>query len=98
MIHSFLAGGPLYSARHRVMIKTFFLSLLMVTFSLATEPQVKPEDLPRIKPAQPADVLKTFQVRKGFHIELVAAEPLVIDPIAMCFDENGRLGRDQLDV
>src|SRR4051812_14556105 len=73
------------------MSKFFLLSLLLMSFSLAAPPQVKPEELPRTKPVEPADVLKTFQVRKGFHIELVAAEPLVIDPIAMCFDENGRL-------
>src|SRR5205085_11197462 len=57
----------------------------------AAEPQLKAEDLPRVKPTEPAGALKTFQVRKAFHIELAAAEPLVIDPIAMCFDENGRL-------
>src|SRR4051794_17219222 len=57
----------------------------------AAEPDVKAEELPRVKPTEPADVLKTFQVRKGFHIELVASEPLVVDPIAMSFDEDGRL-------
>jgi putative membrane-bound dehydrogenase-like protein len=35
--------------------------------------------------------LKTFQLPEGFRIELVAAEPEVIDPIAMAFDERGRL-------
>src|SRR5437879_1484229 len=63
----------------------------VVSSLAAAEPQVKPEDLSRVKPTEPADVMKTFQVRKGFHLELVAAEPLVIDPIAMCFDENGRM-------
>src|SRR5205085_4735985 len=29
--------------------------------------------------------------RDGFRIELVASEPLVVDPVAMSFDENGRL-------
>jgi putative membrane-bound dehydrogenase-like protein len=61
------------------------------TVVTAAEPTVRPEDLPRTKPVEPADALKTFQVRKGFHLEMAAAEPLVIDPIAMCFDENGRL-------
>ncbi|HEX8521121.1 MAG TPA: PVC-type heme-binding CxxCH protein, partial [Tepidisphaeraceae bacterium] len=57
----------------------------------AAEPEIKAEDLPRIKPTEPADALKTFKVRPGFHIELAASEPQVVDPIAMCFDENGRL-------
>src|SRR5579883_2112783 len=34
---------------------------------------------------------KSFQVKRGFRLELVAAEPLVANPIAMAFDENGRL-------
>src|SRR3982751_395405 len=63
----------------------------LVSALVAAEPEVKPEDLPRVKPTEPADALKTFQVRPGFRMELVAAEPLVMDPIAMCFDENGRL-------
>ena len=36
-------------------------------------------------------MLKTFEVEPGFRLELVASEPLVSDPIAMAFDEFGRL-------
>src|SRR5262245_33593042 len=32
-----------------------------------------------------------FQIERGFRIELVAAENLVEAPVAMAFDENGRL-------
>ena len=35
--------------------------------------------------------LKTFKVAPGFHVEIVAAEPLVLDPIAMMFAPDGRL-------
>ncbi len=49
------------------------------------------EELPRIPPTEPQDALSTFKVRPGFQMELVAAEPLVRDPIAMAFDEQGRL-------
>jgi putative membrane-bound dehydrogenase-like protein len=48
-------------------------------------------ELPRIPPHEPADALKTFKVIPGFHIEQAAAEPLVRSPVAMSFDENGRL-------
>ncbi len=48
-------------------------------------------ELPRVRPLEPADALKSFKIHPGFHIELVAAEPLVFDPIAMAFDESGRL-------
>ncbi len=48
-------------------------------------------ELPRIPPHEPADALKTFQVHPGFHLEQVAAEPLVHSPVAVSWDENGRL-------
>jgi putative membrane-bound dehydrogenase-like protein len=55
------------------------------------EPSVEASALPRTQPVEPKDVLSTFQVKPGFHLELAACEPLVVDPIAMCFDENGRM-------
>ena len=57
----------------------------------AAEPTVKPEDLPRVPPTEPADAIKKFSIREGFHAEIAAAEPEVIDPIACCFDEDGRM-------
>lgn len=47
--------------------------------------------LPRIAPTEPRDALKTFEILSGYRIELVAAEPLVRDPVAMSFDADGRL-------
>ena len=35
--------------------------------------------------------LKTFSLPPGYHAELVAKEPLVMDPIAIDFDADGRL-------
>ncbi len=39
----------------------------------------------------PADALAAFQLEPGYRIDLVAAEPLVQDPIALAFDEHGAL-------
>src|SRR5881296_1563382 len=50
-----------------------------------------PKELPGFPPVAVGDALNTFQLRKGFRLELVAAEPLVTDPIALAFDEDGRL-------
>ncbi len=44
-----------------------------------------------IPPTEPADAEATFEVEPGFRVELVAAEPLVMDPVCMSFDERGRL-------
>lgn len=38
-----------------------------------------------------ADEIKTFKIAPGYRVELVAAEPLVRDPVAMTFDADGRL-------
>src|SRR3954467_13729990 len=59
--------------------------------ALGAEPPVDSKDLPRFPPVEPADAIKTFQIKEGFKIELAAAEPLVVDPVAMAFDEDGRL-------
>jgi putative membrane-bound dehydrogenase-like protein len=71
------------------------VSLLAITLvcdsSWSAEPEVDAKDLPRLKPTPIADALKTFTVKKGFHLELVAGEPLVVSPVALSFDENGRM-------
>ena len=39
----------------------------------------------------PEEEKKTFQLPPGFQIDLVASEPQIVDPVAMAFDEAGRL-------
>src|SRR5262245_56901585 len=42
-------------------------------------------------PLHPEEALKTFSVPPGYHVELVAAEPLVDSPILIDFDADGRM-------
>src|SRR5262245_41782232 len=42
-------------------------------------------------PLTPAQALASFQLEPGLRLELVAAEPLVADPVALAWDEHGRL-------
>ncbi|HBE66970.1 MAG TPA: hypothetical protein DDW52_02370 [Planctomycetaceae bacterium] len=42
-------------------------------------------------PLSPKVALAKMQVPEGFHVELVAAEPDIMNPVAMCFDERGRI-------
>jgi putative membrane-bound dehydrogenase-like protein len=42
-------------------------------------------------PKSADESLKTLQTEPGIHIELFAAEPLVRDPVAIAFDEQGRM-------
>ena len=57
----------------------------------AAEPDLTAADLPRMPPVEPKDATGTFQVKQGFHVELVASEPLVATPVALSFDERGRM-------
>jgi len=47
-----------------------------------------------LKPLPPKpieDALRSFETVGGFEMQLVAQEPLVNDPVAACFDEDGNL-------
>lgn len=48
-------------------------------------------DLPRYPAVAAKDAIHSWQVKKGFKLELAACEPLVRDPIAISFDERGRM-------
>lgn len=48
-------------------------------------------NLPPPPPLSPEEALKTFKIEEGFRIELVAAEPMVEAPIAISFDDQGRM-------
>ncbi len=42
-------------------------------------------------PYTPAEALTTFDIEAGFRIEVFASEPMILDPVAMEFDEHGRV-------
>src|SRR5436190_24327549 len=67
------------------------LALLLTAITFTAAAQDYSAELPRLPPKEPAEALKSFQLRPGFRIELVAAEPLITNPVALDFDENGRL-------
>ncbi len=47
--------------------------------------------VPMPPPKSPEEALASMRLREGFQIELVAAEPLVIDPVHFDWDAQGRL-------
>ena len=95
------------SLNHEVFRKLLvrFFGLLVVLVMIAGQQGVVAQDpvpdkgnqselknfLKSIPPQEPAEVLKTFEVLKGYRLDLVAHEPLVNDPVAATFDEDGRL-------
>ncbi len=48
-------------------------------------------ELPRIAPLDPKAALASFRVPPGFRLNAVATEPLVTDPVSVCYDADGRL-------
>jgi putative membrane-bound dehydrogenase-like protein len=59
------------------------------------EKPTAPAPAPKIElasqPLSPEESAKKWHVRDGYRIELVAAEPVVLDPVAFDWDEQGRL-------
>jgi putative heme-binding domain-containing protein len=49
------------------------------------------QDRPPGPPLSPAEAIARMKVPEGFQVELVAAEPDLVNPVAMTFDERGRI-------
>jgi putative membrane-bound dehydrogenase-like protein len=82
-------------AKRTCMNRTRWLGLFLVNCLLAPGIISAAEGETNSKPASPfgqgkAD-LAAFQIKRGFRLELVAADPVVASPVAMAVDENGRL-------
>lgn len=67
-------------------IAFFLIASLLSTISCQTN-----EDFSSSPVISPKGSLKKMEVEEGFKVELVAAEPLVNTPVAMTFDEKGRI-------
>jgi putative membrane-bound dehydrogenase-like protein len=65
------------------------LLLLTVGLTLACRPTTAPPPPPASPELRKA--LASLEVADGFRVELVAAEPLIADPVAMEIDEDGRM-------
>ncbi len=72
----------------------FAIPKVVVLLVLSSAPQVFAADGPSQPKPTPTDAgkaLKTIHVRDGFKVELVAAEPLVNDPVAIDWGPDGKL-------
>jgi len=78
-------------------IGIFFCLAVTTVFGLQSSPANRPwppgvQKVSSESPVlSPADALKTFFMPPGYHLELVASEPLVQDPTVMDWDLAGRL-------
>jgi putative membrane-bound dehydrogenase-like protein len=67
------------------------LPLLIITCAAVSVAAEAPSAPIAKSPLSPEESLKRFQLPDGLKLELVAAEPQVIDPVAVRFDESGRM-------
>lgn len=78
--------------RSRYRLCVFVAALVTLPSALADDKKPDPfTPFASPKPMTPAESLKAFDITPGFAVELVASEPLIRSPVAMDFDENGRL-------
>jgi hypothetical protein len=63
------------------------LILLAIPLLLSS---AEPLTFPATPPTEPTSAAKTFHALDGFEMQLIAAEPLVTDPVAITYDEDGR--------
>ncbi len=83
------------SATALLLVSTGLAGLTLLAQQREAEPGIESRPLEQVlqpvPPKEPEEALKTFETLDGFRMELVAAEPLVYDPVSAAFDENGRL-------
>ena len=90
---------PIFNTKLLVVSATLVCLLQPATSSPASaaEPNKEPTiaelaaKLPKIPPREPEESRQAIEINAGFRVSLVAAEPLVRDPVAIDFDENGRM-------
>ncbi len=70
----------LHFRRYRI----FGLLLIVLTVTIAA---LQPD----LRSARLKKALDSFQIEPGLRIDLIAAEPLVIDPVAIAFDEDRQM-------
>jgi hypothetical protein len=77
---------------HQLLIRrVIFVVGLAVGFGTvwSEEPTAVPA-FPRVGPTEPEQAGKTFHSQRQFQMQLLAAEPLVADPVDVAYDEDGR--------
>src|SRR5439155_3218308 len=68
-------------------------TLGLIGFVAAASAQLIPhhQDRPPGPALLPAEAISQMTVPAGFSVELVASEPDIVNPVAMTFDERGRI-------
>jgi putative membrane-bound dehydrogenase-like protein len=75
----------------RVAVACLFLGFGTAAPRAADGPIPHGQSRPPGEPLTPAEAIQKMTVPPGFQVELVASEPDLVNPVAMTFDERGRI-------
>jgi hypothetical protein len=75
----------------RVCLSVAGLSLVPLANANGQEFIPRTQKVPPGPAISPKDAIEKMQVPEGFRVELVAAEPSIQNPVAMAFDDAGRI-------
>ncbi|MCC7336703.1 MAG: PQQ-dependent sugar dehydrogenase [Pirellulaceae bacterium] len=74
------------------MIARLWSFLVAISASLCIASDAAPPSAPELHPVlSPTEALATFSLPEGFEIQLLAAEPDLVNPMTMAVDEAGRI-------
>ncbi|MBX3440987.1 MAG: c-type cytochrome [Planctomyces sp.] len=77
--------------RFHASLVAFGLAILLGGAAQAQRLEVpRAQDRPPGQPRTPEEAVARMTVPEGFTVEVVAAEPDIVNPVAMCIDEQGR--------
>src|SRR5678815_4745587 len=77
-------------ASYRPLLKPFAFACAALSVTHLAFAQIpKPTDAPR--PMTPEQSAAAFRLPDGFRMQVVASEPLIASPSAVCWDERGRM-------
>ena len=74
-----------------VLASTAFVICAKVPMAACQEFIPRTQTKPPGPPLSPDEALRKMVVPDGFHVELVASEPDLLNPVAMAFDDSGRI-------
>ena len=90
----------MFSTQSRTFLLCLVTTLLVIDTRIAQSQSADAKEptiaelaakMPQIPPKNPQTSLEAIELHKDFRVALVAAEPLVRDPVAIDFDESGRI-------
>lgn len=87
-----LSGFEAFWKPLRKRLRMWASALLLLVIWIGPTEQAIAQSAPQtIDSPRPAEIADTMRMRDGWSLQLVASEPMVVDPVSAAFDPQGRL-------